>query len=154
PRFTFADSTVYCPLAQHTFRWGIDVHDSRNGLISGNTLYNWSGSGFVVEDEASSGNVIEKNFNVQTNGLPGSTRDNWGQRGEGFAFWGTNNNIRDNVSAATDAQAFEFYGGGPFREFARNEGYGAPSGLSMWNINGADTGQPNPNAPQSTIKDF
>ena len=154
PRFIFADSSVFCPLAQHTFRWGIAVQDSRNGVLSGNTLYNWSGSGFVVEDEASRGNLIEKNFNVQTNGLPGAGRDNWGQRGEGFAFWGTDNTIRDNVSADSDAQGFEFYGGGPFREFARNEAYGAISGLTMWNINGAGTTQPNPDAPQSTVKDF
>ncbi len=45
-------------------------------------------------------------------------------------------------------------GGGPFLAFTGNEYYGGRSGLTMWYINGASTGSPRWDAPQSTIKDF
>jgi len=43
--------------------------------------------------------------------------------------------------------------GGPFLKFAQS-GIRRQGGLTMWNINGADTASPNPNAPQSSIKDL
>src|SRR5262249_41874127 len=128
PRFTFADNAVFCPLENHPYRWGITISNSRNGLVRGNVLYNWAGAGMTVEDDACSGTVIEKNFNVLTRGN-GISRS-WAGEGEGFALWTTDMVVRDNVSADTAYHGFSYFqmaarGPGPVREFARNEAYGS-----------------------------
>ncbi len=153
PRFTFTGNSIQCPLADHVFRWGLALEGAHRGRVSRNVLYNWAGASVNVGSEIECHeNVIEDNLAVLTRSN-GDSRD-LGNGGGGFTFWGSNNWIRRNVSANSGSYEFIFAGGGPFLEFADHEAYGARSGLTVWNINGADTGGANPGAPRSEIRNF
>src|SRR5690606_759337 len=97
-QFTFEGNSVTCPVDPMPYRWGITVHDSHFGLIRGNVLYNWAGSGIVLEGGNETGNVVEGNFIVRVSGN-GNRGDGKPLGSEGTGIWlhGPNNYIRDNV---------------------------------------------------------
>jgi hypothetical protein len=96
-QFTFTGNSVWEELASHNFRWGLTIHDAHYGKVADNVVYNWAGSGIVTEDGSETGNVIERNITIKTRGH--GDRLNGGNEGQGFWFRGTNNYVRDNVSA-------------------------------------------------------
>ncbi len=155
-QFTFMGNAVTCPLNPMPFIWGINLNDSHKGLVKDNVLYNWAGAGLMTQN-GSQNNVIERNYvGLVIFGNGASRADSGGGR-EGVGYWlqdGTNNTIRNNVAANTLMHGFNFYGGGPFKEFSGNEVYGGRQGMTIWDINGSNTNNANPNAPQSTIKNF
>lgn len=91
-------------------KWGITVHNTHNGLIQDNVVYNSRGAAIVTEDGNESFNVFERNFAMRSegsgefaprSGYGGATGD---PGGEGAGFWlrGPNNILRNNVAANVD----------------------------------------------------
>jgi hypothetical protein len=107
-QYRFVGNSIMCPLDPMPFKWGISIHDSHYGLISGNVLYNWAGAGLVTEVASESFNVIEKNFVVRVHGT--GRRDDMGRDGAGFWLRGPNNWVRDNVAANITADDPYSYG--------------------------------------------
>ena len=115
--YTFIGNAVFCGLSTHEIKWGIAIRDSHYGLIQGNVLYNWAGSGLAAITGNESYNVIEGNFAIRGRGR-GDREGNYfgtnppqlnpGDEGVGFWFGGTNNYVRNNTAA----------------NFASMEGYG------------------------------
>lgn len=141
----------------HRQRWGGAVHDSDNGTYSWLAIYNMAGAGLMIEDGNENDNTFERLFISRTYMGNGASRADGGQGNEGSCIWardGTDNRFRDSVLSNCGLYGATFFGGGPFLEFARMQVYGGVNGLTAWNINGADTNNPNRNAPQSVIKDF
>jgi PKD repeat protein len=156
-RFTLVGNAVDGGTAAHDRKWAIVVHDSNEGLVQDNVAYNIAGAGIVTETGGEHHNVIEHNFVARVRGNGATRADGPGMPGrEGSAYWfrGTDNFIRGNVAANAAQFGFTFYGGGPFLEFKDNMAYGGRNGLTMWEINGAGTANPNPGAPQSTVDHF
>lgn len=144
--------TFTCPLDPMPFIWPITIHDTDGTECSGNVVYNWAGAGIMLE-ERSAGNDIEDNFVCKIVGA-GQSRADSGKGREGVGIWGqnsTDNVVTGNVVAQAALFGFTFFGGGPFRTFSRNEVYAGRRGFTCWEINGADTNSPQPNAPQSTV---
>ena len=48
-QFTFEGNSVFCPMQQMIFRWGIDIDNSSYGLVQDNVLYNWAGAGIITQ---------------------------------------------------------------------------------------------------------
>jgi hypothetical protein len=157
PRYSLIGNAVEGGAYDNTYKWGIAIHDSDSGLIRQNVVYNFSGAGYAFEEGTEDFNVFEQNFGLRVRGS-GGRADAFEPGREGDIVWaqGNNNYFRDNVTANAAAHGFTFFRGGPFLEFARNEYYAGRNGLTMWHINGAGTARPGeqPDAPQSTIKDF
>src|SRR5262249_45818750 len=110
-QYTFSNNVVMCPLTPMTFRWGIDINASDYGLISGNVVYNWAGTGIMTEKGNESFNVIENNFVMRVNGI-GFRADNgqaFGTEGSGIWLSGPNNYVRNNiVTDVTGPQVFTY----------------------------------------------
>lgn len=77
-------------------KWGVVLHDSHFGRVSGNVLRDAGGAGIVTEDGNETSNVIEKNLVFGVRGTGG--RDNWGLEGAGFWFRGPKNLVSENVA--------------------------------------------------------
>lgn len=116
-QYTFKGNSVFCPIDPMPFKWGITIHDSHYGLISGNVLYNWAGAGIVTESGNESFNVIERNFVVAIRG-DSNPRDNNGRDGSAFWFNGFNNYVRDNVAANAIGSFWGIVSGSGFNLFA------------------------------------
>jgi hypothetical protein len=94
-------------------KWGLVVHDSNYGLISGNVVQNVGGAGFVTEDGSESYNLFNGNFAAVIS-APGKSDEtdilhgnNIGRDGAGFWFRGHNNYVTNNV-AADSALGFQY----------------------------------------------
>jgi hypothetical protein len=95
-------------------KWGITVHNSHNGLVRDNVVYNTRGAGIVTEDGTESFNVFDHNFALRSEGSGdfaprsgyGGAAPDPGGEGAGFWFRGPNNYIRNNVAANADAFGF------------------------------------------------
>jgi hypothetical protein len=79
-------------------KWGITVHDSHYGLIKGNIVHHYAGSGLMTEDGSESFNMIEGNFICNSLGDV-DQRALDGRSGVGFTFRGFSNYVRNNVAA-------------------------------------------------------
>ena len=101
-------------------KWGITVHNSHNGLVQDNVVYNSRGAAIVAEDGTESFNVFEHNFAMRSegsgefaprSGYGGATAD---PGGEGAGFWlrGPNNTLRNNVAANVDVFGYGIAAGG------------------------------------------
>ena len=143
-------------------KWPIAVHNSHYGLVTGNVMRGWEGSGLMTEDGSETGNVIEDNFALDGVGKGGG-RLGGGREGVGFYFRGVNNIARRNVAAnilgangdleaAYGYKFFQYYLGKvsiptakgaatrtvvdahtlPVREFSDNEVYNADQGVTYW----------------------
>ena len=154
-RFTLVGNSVTCPLDPMTFKWGITINDSDYGLIRDNVIFNWGGAGFVTESGLEDFNTIDHNYVVKISGNGASREDNGfpGREGSGLWLFGSNNYIRNNVVANVPLRAYVLFHS-PILQFQNNETYGGRAGLTMWEVNGAGTGQPNIHGPRQTIKDF
>ena len=117
-QFTFVGNSVFCPMSNHDFKWGIAVHASHYGLIKDNVLYNWAGAGIVTEDGTESFNVFEHNF---ITAIRGSTnpRDNDGREAAGFWMAGFNNYVRDNVVANATNSFVQIVSGVGYKYFVQ-----------------------------------
>jgi PKD repeat protein len=94
-------------------KWGLVVHDSNYGLISGNVIQNVGGAAFVTQDGSESYNVFDGNFAAVVS-APGKSDEsdlakggNPGRDGAGFWFRGHNNYVRNNV-AVDSALGFQY----------------------------------------------
>jgi PKD repeat protein len=94
-------------------KWGLVLHDSNYGLISGNVVQNVGGAGFVTQDGSESYNVFDGNFAAVIS-APGKSDEtdlavggNPGRDGAGFWFRGHNNYVRNNV-AVDSAMGFQY----------------------------------------------
>ncbi len=167
-QYTFVGNSIFCGMPTHNFKWAIAIHDSHDGLIKDNVLYNWAGAGIVTEDGNESFNVFEHNL-VMALHSDVNPRANDGRDAAGFWFAGFNNYVRDNVVAGAGSTFQEIVSGvgykyfmdppkgltdlTPILEFARNEAYGAmATGLTIWHL-GTD-GYLTAAIGQSTIRDF
>ncbi len=72
-QFTFIGNSVFCPIIDMKFRWGIALEDAQFGLIEGNVVYNWAGGGIVGEDGASAHNRVVDNYIANIFGAFGRT---------------------------------------------------------------------------------
>jgi hypothetical protein len=99
-------------------RWGIAIHNTHFGLVQSNVVYAAAGAGIVTEDGNETGNVIQNNFVVRSEGsgqdtVSRKTRDgrllDFGHEGAGYWFRGSNNYIRNNIAASTRTGGFVIY---------------------------------------------
>ncbi len=103
-QFRVVGNSVYDTGAQTPpQKWGIAIHDSHYGLVSGNVVYNIGGAGIVTEDGSESYNLFERNFVMRVLGNGGRSETDESGRGvarEGVGFWfrGGNNRVVDNVA--------------------------------------------------------
>jgi hypothetical protein len=99
-QYTFIGNSIFCGLPTHRVKWAVTVNDSHYGLVQGNVLYNWAGSGLVTASGNETQNVIERNFVVRGHG-EGDRMGSDKPGDEGVAIWlrGTNNYVRNNVTA-------------------------------------------------------
>ena len=154
-RFVIQGCSLHDTTPNSPVIWPYTIHGTDDGLVSDNVAFNCSGAGFMGE-EHSARNVIERNFacGVKGNGM---SRAEEGRGREGAGFWGqdsTTNQYRNNVAANCALHGYTFFGGVGFTAFEDNECYGGRSGLTMWAINGAGSGNPNRTAPRTSITRF
>lgn len=155
---TINGCAIYCPMPNSPFRWGISVHDTNNGTITNNVVYNCSGWGIGTEDGKESNNLFEHNFVCRIGGT-GAREDangGFGQGNEGAGFWfaGADNRVRNDVACNCTTYCFSIVSRDakvPIREWSGNEGYANLSGISIWNVGAGPTNVLN--IPTSTIKD-
>jgi len=158
---------------EHLFKWGIAVHASHYGLVRGNTVFNYAGSGIVTEDGSESYNLFDRNFVARCSAFGNLDTQDRGTAGTAFWFRGQNNFVRDNVAADARNSGFSInaYRLGdveipvapgslerttidmntlPILELEGNESYG-PSfrGLDLWEI--GSTGETLHDAPRSIV---
>ncbi len=155
-------------VVQDNLRWGITVHDTNNGLVQGNIIYDTDGSGVMVESGTEVGNRFLDNLVVKVDGGPFMKRggvqkvfNHFGQQviqtgSDGSGFW-----FRSSSSAGTvegnsvyDAAGYGYnfngYYAGGYRgtvdSFAGNETASSKGGLwltwSQGQFSIADTYQP------------
>ena len=90
PQFTFNGNTVWCELDPEVceFPWGVVLHDSHFGEVTGNVVHNWHGFGIGCLNGNEYGNLIEGNL---ASGIHGdyNPRDLQGLDASGFWFRGT-----------------------------------------------------------------
>lgn len=107
PQFRFEGNSCWCQstLGVTPPRWAITVHGSHYGLVKGNVVYNWTGSGVVVENGSETGNVIEGNcvIRVPFYGDGELTRwsDDVAHGGQAYWFGGCANRVIGNVSQSS-----------------------------------------------------
>ncbi|MBI3263418.1 MAG: G8 domain-containing protein, partial [Acidobacteria bacterium] len=160
-QFTLIGNAIGCrDDANMNFKWGIAVHDSHYGLVKDNFVYNMGGEGIVAEDGSESFNVFEHNFVARIKGQSGRRIEGSGFwfRGPNNIV---RDNVATNIYGKTAVYGFtvfaEYTGNQrvpafpgadttvpgqyvtvdmnatPFREFARNEAYGATrGGFNYW----------------------
>lgn len=147
-------------------KWGIAIHASHKGTVSGNVVHDVAGAGIVTEDGLETENVIDGNFVGRVSGSGGTgiergTKDlAW--EGAGFHFRGSNNYVRNNVAVnCLNSYGFKLFQHSaskaivsvPILEFSGNEAYGASEGgLTYWWI-GTLSNTPIANMPESVIRD-
>lgn len=86
-------------------KWGIVLHGTHFSLARDNVVYRAVGAGIITENAAETHNVIEKNFVMRSVGSGQSAIGralgaiDFAHEGSGFWFHGSNNFVRNNVSA-------------------------------------------------------
>jgi hypothetical protein len=122
PQFTLIGNSICSFEATNTHKWGIVLHNSHWGLITGNVMYGVSGSGLFTEDSNETSNVIDGNFACRIMGPDGHPNAGWhrgddnghgpgnlGNEGVGFWFRGFSNYVRNNVSANCESHNYTYY---------------------------------------------
>ena len=138
-------------VVQDNLKWGITVHDTDNGLVQGNIVYDTDGSGVMVESGTEVGNRFLDNLVVKVDGGPFQKRggvqkvfDHFGKQviqtgGDGSGFWfrssGSAGTVEGNAvyDAASYGYNFNSYYAGGYRgtvdSFAGNETVSSKGGL-------------------------
>ena len=118
-------------------KWGIVLHDSHNGMIQDNIVYDVEGAGFMTEDGSESGNRFERNLACKVRGGRGIGRggiiadEDYAKRriidtgldGSGFWFRGGDNYVYGNYANACRGAGFNYNG------YYRAKTISTPSGL-------------------------
>jgi len=170
-QFTLVGNAIDGGDSEATAKWGIDIHGSYYGLAHGNVVYNTAGAGISTEDGSECNNLIDHNCVFWVNGTGG--RQDYGRDGDGFWLRGDNNWVVDNVAADVTGgvycygfNIFQYYLGDvlipaaqgqepsvtinsyitPILDFARNEAYCVPNGMTYWWI-GTEGADPDPVTP-------
>ena len=178
-QFTLVGNAIDGGDVEATAKWGIDVHGSYYGLVHGNVVYNTAGAGISTEDGSECNNLIDHNCVFWVNGTGG--REDYGRDGDGFWMHGDNNWVDDNVAADVTGgvycygyNIFQYYLGDvlipaaqgqepsvtinsyvtPIRDFARNECYCTPNGMTYWWIGTFGGIDPATAPPESVVRDF
>lgn len=108
PQFTFAGNSCWCQsgIGVTPPRWGLTIHESHYGLVEGNGVYNFTGSGLVTEGGNELGNVIDGNcvMRVPATGTGEGSRglSDIAHSGQGLWIGGVRNYVRNNVSTCTN----------------------------------------------------
>lgn len=182
-QYTFEGNSVFCPIVNMKFRWGVGIQDSQYGLLQGNVIYNWNGGGIVGVDGASVHNSVLNNFVANIRGVGGRTDSrglgDLGFEGAGIWFRSGLNDISHNtvVDSAYGYMVYSFLttsvrvpssqGDDPLiswrysdmtnvpLQFVGNTVYGGIThfGLELWSVGTAWLGA-HDDAQESVIKDF
>lgn len=101
---------------ENNVKWGLTAHNSHDGLIADNVVYDTQGGGIVTEQGNEARIVIERNFVVRVRSGRGTDRGGadgvtaFGQDGSCFWFRGPYNYVRDNVAANCSFYGFNYNG--------------------------------------------